>query len=60
MFDPVTLESGRTYDRCTIEMLFKLSESQEQQYYCPVTMMEVDPDIVIPNVGLRKEVERLL
>ena len=60
MFDPVTLESGRTYDRSSIEMLFKMSRDQEQDPYCPVNMIPVDPNVMIPNKVLRLEAERLL
>ena len=59
MSDPVSLESGRTYERESILQLFDLCRSEGQQCYCPVTMMEVDPDILIPNFGLKKEVDRL-
>ena len=59
MSDPVTLESGRTYDRASISQLFGQCKSEGQQCYCPVTMMEVDSDILIPNFGLKKEVDRL-
>ena len=58
MEDPVTLESGVTYDRQSIEVLFQFQKATEQPCTCPTTKVEVDPEIMIPNINLRKEIER--
>ena len=60
MSDPVTLDSGRTYERSQIEKLFAMYKEFGQPCQCPVNMTDVDPDVMIPNYGLKKEAERLL
>jgi len=38
MSDPVTIETGRTYDRSSITMFFKYAQDAGQICYCPVTL----------------------
>ena len=40
--------------------LFDITKAQGQPCFCPTTMMEVDAEIMIPNVGLQKEALRFL
>jgi len=61
MSDPVTLETGRSYERSQIEMLFQYARASEEQLcYCPSSLVPVNADVMIPNVGLRREAERFL
>jgi len=77
MDDPVTLESGRTFDRSQIEMLFdyvtiaiEKGETDPEtgqvtdengtpiNYYCPMNLVSVDPEIMIPNRNLKEEIDQ--
>ena len=63
MEDPVTIESGRTYDREMITSFFEAlktvrdEEGNEVPPYCPINKIEVDPTVLIPNHALRREIE---
>ena len=58
MEDPVIIESGRTFDRSSINALFESLKSAGQPCFCPVTMVQVDPEIMIDNKNLKNEIER--
>ena len=49
MIDPVTLESGYTYERDEIKRYFKLTGN-----YDPHTKKGVNPAIMIPNLPIRQ------
>ena len=75
MRNPVTIESGRTFEREGIEKYFKVLELRAEMaendsdsnnevprhdYQCPITMQRVDPAILVPNIILLKATEWFL
>ena len=57
MEDPVTIESGRTFDRSSLVKFFGLLKAEGKPCFCPATMMLGDPEIQIANVNLKADVE---
>lgn len=58
MNDPVTIETGMTYDRSSITTLWKFVKEAGNDYKCPVTNQVVNPDILLENKNLKIEIER--
>ena len=64
MEDPVTIETGSTYERSQIKQYFDAlktmtdMEDNPMPLRCPVNMVVVDnPDMMMTNENLRKEIE---
>ena len=63
MEDPVTLESGRTFDRRSIEEFFKYQEQARDEdgisvpFTCPISLTELDPEIKVPNLSLKAAID---
>ena len=76
MDEPVTLESGRTFEKELIvnyfeyqkELAIKVEEEAEeedrigvdQRITCPVSLKVVDPSILIPNLQIKFATEQFL
>ena len=54
MLNPVMASDGHTYDRKSIETLFK-----NNNYISPTTREKLNKDILIPNYNIKKMIENL-
>ena len=74
MTDPVTIESGRTFERANIETYFNIQRERQQKaiddddsdkedarfFVCPITQQPVDPEVMIPNVQMKRATDAFL
>ena len=72
MEDPVTIESGYTYERENIKTYFDIQRqkainsdidneiSVSDLMVCPLTQIKVDPNIMIPNTAIKKATEKFI
>ncbi|XP_010266222.1 PREDICTED: U-box domain-containing protein 44-like [Nelumbo nucifera] len=57
MRDPVTLESGQTFEREAIEKWFKECRESGRKLVCPLTLKELRSTELNPSIALRKTIE---
>ncbi|MCO5572077.1 hypothetical protein L7F22_025828 [Adiantum nelumboides] len=57
MRDPVTVESGWTYERSAIEKWFRECKENGQRLVCPMTGKELQTTAVKPSIALRHTIE---
>uniref|UniRef100_A0ACD5YJ32 Uncharacterized protein n=1 Tax=Avena sativa TaxID=4498 RepID=A0ACD5YJ32_AVESA len=57
MHDPVTLESGATFERQAIMKWFKESDSSGRRLVCPVTTKELSSTELNPSIALKNTID---
>ncbi|KAK3010641.1 hypothetical protein RJ639_012344 [Escallonia herrerae] len=57
MQDPVTLETGRSYEREAIEKWFKECKDSGKKLVCPLTLKELRSADLNPSIALRNTIE---
>ncbi|XP_076882212.1 U-box domain-containing protein 44-like [Bidens hawaiensis] len=57
MKDPVTIESGQTYEREAIERWFNECKETGRKLVCPMTLRELNSLDMNPSIALRKTIE---
>ncbi|XP_038884569.1 U-box domain-containing protein 44-like [Benincasa hispida] len=57
MRDPVTIESGQTFERAAIEMWFKECKESRRRPICPMTLKELRNTDLNPSIALRNTIE---
>lgn len=57
MCDPVTLETGLTYEREAIENWFKDCKENGRKLVCPITLKELRSTDLNPSISLRNTIE---
>lgn len=57
MRDPVTIESGRTFERGAIEKWFKECRESRRRPICPSTLIELRSTDMTPSIALRNTIE---
>ncbi|KAK2988218.1 hypothetical protein RJ640_020700, partial [Escallonia rubra] len=57
MRDPVTLETGRSYEREAIEKWFKECKDSGKKLVCPLTLKELRSADLNPSIALRNTIE---
>lgn len=57
MHDPVTIESGQTYEREAIEKWFKECKENGRKLVCPSTLKELRSTELNPSIALRNTIE---
>ncbi|KAE8647205.1 U-box domain-containing protein 44 [Cucumis sativus] len=57
MRDPVTIESGQTFERAAIEMWFNECKESRRRPICPMTLKELRSTELNPSIALRNTIE---
>lgn len=57
MRDPVTIESGQTFERAAIEKWFKECRESRRRPICPLTLKELKSTDLNPSIALRNTIE---
>lgn len=57
MRDPVTIESGQTFERAAIEMWFNECRESRRRPICPMTLKELRSTDLNPSITLRNTIE---
>ncbi|KAL0557363.1 hypothetical protein IC582_005900 [Cucumis melo] len=57
MRDPVTIESGQTFERAAIEMWFNECKESRRRPICPMTLKELKSTELNPSIALRNTIE---
>ncbi|KAG6599092.1 U-box domain-containing protein 44 [Cucurbita argyrosperma subsp. argyrosperma] len=57
MRDPVTIESGQTFERAAIEMWFNECRESRRKPICPMTLKELRTTDLNPSIALRNTIE---
>ncbi|CAK9313258.1 unnamed protein product [Citrullus colocynthis] len=57
MRDPVTIESGQTFERAAIEMWFNECRESRRRPICPMTLKELRSTDLNPSIALRNTIE---
>ncbi|KAF5766397.1 putative U box domain, armadillo-like helical, Zinc finger, RING/FYVE/PHD-type [Helianthus annuus] len=57
MKDPVTIETGQTFEREAIEKWFDDCKENGRKLVCPMTLREVNTTDMNPSIALRKTIE---
>ncbi|KAI4320913.1 hypothetical protein MLD38_034346 [Melastoma candidum] len=58
MLDPVTLETGQTFERKAIENWFQECRERGRRLTCPVTLKELRTTDLSPTIALRNTIEQ--
>ncbi|KAG0473135.1 hypothetical protein HPP92_014992 [Vanilla planifolia] len=57
MYDPVTIETGHTFERIAIEKWFKACQDSGRRVVCPLTSKELNNLDLNPSIALRQTIE---